>query len=98
MTMETESGDMSGRAEGSTSLDGEATTDTCNASTGFLRRRNRAWLRRDELWIDLLILLAAALLRLWALELKPAHFDEGVNGYFVDEMTKRGLYSYDPTN
>jgi uncharacterized protein (TIGR03663 family) len=37
-------------------------------------------------------------LRFWALDLKPAHFDEGVNGYFADEITKNGFYHYDPTN
>jgi uncharacterized protein (TIGR03663 family) len=57
-----------------------------------------ARIRANRCWIDLLILAVAAVFRLWALELKPAHFDEGVNGYFVDEMTKRGLYTYDPTN
>lgn len=41
---------------------------------------------------------SAALLRLWALDIKPAHFDEGVNGWFVDQMTKNGYYAYDPTN
>ncbi len=56
------------------------------------------WFYRDHLWADLLILALAAVLRLTDLELKPAHFDEGVNGYFVDEMTRRGLYHYDSTN
>jgi uncharacterized protein (TIGR03663 family) len=49
-------------------------------------------------WIDLLILLLAAVLRLLWLELKPAHFDEGVNGFFVDEITTHGYYHYDPSN
>ncbi len=30
--------------------------------------------------------------------MKPAHFDEGINGWFVDQMTKNGFYKYDPTN
>ena len=30
--------------------------------------------------------------------MKPPHFDEGVNGWFVDQMTKTGFYHYDPTN
>jgi uncharacterized protein (TIGR03663 family) len=61
---------------------------------------NRAldWLVRQSGWVDLLILLLAAVLRLWALDLKPAHFDEGVNGYLVDEITRNGVYHYDPTN
>lgn len=49
-------------------------------------------------WMDVLILVVALWLRLQALELKPAHFDEGVNGFFVDYMTQHGFYHYDPTN
>ncbi len=30
--------------------------------------------------------------------MKPPHFDEGINGWFVDQMTKNGFYRYDPTN
>jgi uncharacterized protein (TIGR03663 family) len=44
------------------------------------------------------ILLVAAVLRLWALDLRPPHFDEGVNGWFADQMTQTGFYRYDPTN
>ncbi len=51
-----------------------------------------------RLWPELLILLLAAALRLVLLDLKPAHFDEGINGYFVDQMTHNGFYHYDPTN
>lgn len=40
----------------------------------------------------------AALLRLWELDLRPPHFDEGVNGWFLDQMQKIGYYKYDPTN
>lgn len=32
------------------------------------------------------------------LDVKPAHFDEGVNGWFADQMTQTGYYKYDPTN
>lgn len=44
------------------------------------------------------IILLAAVLRFAVLGWKPAHFDEGVNGFFVDEMTRNGFYRYDPTN
>lgn len=44
-----------------------------------------------------IVLLAFALRLAW-IELKPAHFDEGVNGFFVDQMTRQGFYHYDPTN
>ena len=37
------------------------------------------------------ILLVALALRLLWLDVKPPHFDEGVNGWFVDEMTRNGF-------
>jgi uncharacterized protein (TIGR03663 family) len=49
-------------------------------------------------WPEVLILLAAAAARLVLLSMKPPHFDEGVNGWFVDQMTHTGFYHYDPTN
>lgn len=49
-------------------------------------------------WPEILILLLAAVLRFAALELKPPHFDEGVNGWFADRMSETGFYKYDPTN
>lgn len=45
-----------------------------------------------------LILLSAALLRVWDLGLKPPHFDEGINGGFADKMLMEGGYRYDPDN
>ena len=45
-----------------------------------------------------LILLLAVGLRVWDLGLKPPHFDEGINGSFVDRMSNQGYYAYDPTN
>lgn len=49
-------------------------------------------------WIEVGILLVACLLRVVLLDLKPAHFDEGVNGWFADQMTRQGFFRYDPTN
>lgn len=49
-------------------------------------------------WPEILILLLAAALRFTALDLKPPHFDEGVNGWFADQMSQNGYYAYDPTN
>jgi len=49
-------------------------------------------------WPEILILLLAAALRFVALDLKPPHFDEGVNGWFADQMSHTGYYDYDPTN
>jgi uncharacterized protein (TIGR03663 family) len=49
-------------------------------------------------WMFWAILLLAAALRLLFLGIKPPHFDEGINGWFVDQMVKNGFYRYDPTN
>jgi uncharacterized protein (TIGR03663 family) len=46
----------------------------------------------------ILLLITAFVLRSWGLELKPPHFDEGINGHFVTEIWKNGFYRYDPTN
>jgi uncharacterized protein (TIGR03663 family) len=54
------------------------------------------WLRL--FWPEILILLLAAALRFTALDLKPPHFDEGVNGWFADQISQNGFYAYDPTN
>src|SRR5436853_1514589 len=49
-------------------------------------------------WMFWLILALAAVLRILFLGIKPPHFDEGINGWFVDQMVKEGFYRYDPTN
>jgi uncharacterized protein (TIGR03663 family) len=49
-------------------------------------------------WVPWAILLVAVVLRVWALEIKPPHFDEGINGWFADRMKQTGFYQYDPTN
>lgn len=84
--METESGGMAG-ADRNT---GDAFGATSNIQ--------RSTFNVQRLWLDVFILVLAAVLRLTLLDIKPAHFDEGVNGYFVDQMTRNGLYQYDPTN
>jgi uncharacterized protein (TIGR03663 family) len=45
-----------------------------------------------------LVLLVALGLRLWDLDLKPMHHDEGVNGWFLLELERSGEYRYDPAN
>jgi uncharacterized protein (TIGR03663 family) len=45
-----------------------------------------------------LIIIAAAILRLYQLDLKPLHHDEGVNGYFVLKLIRERTYIYDPAN
>lgn len=50
--------------------------------------------RSPEAWI----LAAAAASRFWDLSAKPPHFDEGINGFFVQQMWANGHFKYDPTN
>ena len=49
-------------------------------------------------WLPWLIVGLAAFLRFFLLGMKPPHFDEGINGWFVDQVVKTGFYRYDPTN
>ena len=44
------------------------------------------------------ILVGAAVLRLYDLELVPMHHDEGVNGNFLMRLVREGAYKYDPEN
>jgi len=44
------------------------------------------------------ILLLAAILRLYNLDLVPLHHDEGVNGNFLVRLVHDGYYLYDPAN
>jgi uncharacterized protein (TIGR03663 family) len=46
----------------------------------------------------IIILIVAAGLRFAALELKPLHHDEGVNGNFMTQLVRSGYYQYDPEN
>ncbi len=45
-----------------------------------------------------MIVCIALVLRCWLIEIKPPHFDEGINGWFADQMTANGYYRYDPSN
>jgi uncharacterized protein (TIGR03663 family) len=53
----------------------------------------RAWLIASAC-----VLLAAAAIRLVALNMKPMHHDEGVNGFFLMNLLRQGVYHYDPSN
>lgn len=44
------------------------------------------------------ILALAAVLRFAFIDIKPPHFDEGINGWFADGMAAQGFYCYDPAN
>lgn len=48
--------------------------------------------------IPLLIVAFTAIFRVLFLAIKPPHFDEGVNGWFIDQMAHTGFYHYDPAN
>src|ERR1039457_1033181 len=74
--------------------------DTALADFPILRERFAAWLlRAQEMdWTPWLIVALGALLPFFLLGIKPPHFDEGINGWFVDQMVKNGFYKYDPTN
>ena len=50
------------------------------------------------LWISIFVVALAFALRVCALDLRPAHFDEGINGTFVDAMRTDGYYPYNPAN
>ena len=54
---------------------------------------NRTWLIAMAA-----ILLIAAILRLYDLDLVPLHHDEGVNGNFLVRLVREGYYHYDPAN
>ncbi len=49
-------------------------------------------------WVPWAIMGLAVFLRILLLGMKPPHFDEGINGWFVDQVVKNGFYRYDPTN
>ena len=57
--------------------------------------RRRAYAAR---WVPWTILALALAVRLVALDLRPAHSDEGVNGWFVERLLSSGHYRYDPEN
>lgn len=54
----------------------------------------------DRVWwvCALVILIFAAALRLYDLDLVPLHHDEGVNGNFLVRLVREGIYKYDPAN
>jgi uncharacterized protein (TIGR03663 family) len=61
-----------------------------------LKTWRRAFVESD--WTPWFILGLATFLRFFLLGIKPPHFDEGINGWFVDQLVKTGYYKYDPTN
>src|SRR5437762_13922446 len=61
---------------------------------------NSAEQPRDYVWLIgcAVVTAIAAILRFAWLGLKPLHHDEGVNGFFLTNLVRDGLYKYDPAN
>jgi uncharacterized protein (TIGR03663 family) len=53
---------------------------------------------RTRVIASVAILVVAAFLRLYNLNLVPFHHDEGVNGNFLVRLVREGYYHYDPAN
>jgi uncharacterized protein (TIGR03663 family) len=49
-------------------------------------------------WAAAFVVLLAVVLRVYDLDLKPFHHDEGVNGFFLTNLFRQGVYKYDPSN
>lgn len=83
------------RTAGTSSADAGALADF-----PMLRHQLDAWKAAltESQWTPWLIIGLAAFFRFFLLGIKPPHFDEGINGWFVDQMMKTGFYKYDPTN
>ncbi|HEY0097724.1 MAG TPA: hypothetical protein VGB76_02120 [Pyrinomonadaceae bacterium] len=81
-----------GNETGASSAAAPTTTTTGSHETsGELSLR--AW------WIAYAsVLILAALVRLYQLELRPMHHDEGVNGFFLNNLMRTGIFNYDPSN
>ena len=56
--------------------------------------------KTDYVWLICggVVTLFAAVLRFAWLGLKPLHHDEGVNGFFLTNLVRDGIYKYDPAN
>ena len=61
---------------------------------------NEAGHRFDPVWLGscVLVTAVATVLRFIWLDLKPLHHDEGVNGWFLTNLMRDGVYHYDPAN
>ena len=78
-------------AQGSETGAGITAWTPADGSNGELSPR--AW------WIAYAsVLVVAAFVRLYQLELRPMHHDEGVNGFFLNNLMRSGIFRYDPSN
>lgn len=78
----------------------KASAVVAETKTGSIARTAVAAQLSDRVWwiFALSILLVAAILRLYDLDLVPLHHDEGVNGNFLVRLVREGVYRYDPEN
>lgn len=72
---------------------GKATEPAISEPAPSREMSERAWRI-----VGVCILLVAALLRFYNLNLVPLHHDEGVNGNFLIRLVREGFYQYDPAN
>jgi uncharacterized protein (TIGR03663 family) len=77
-------------------LSANAATRTTNAEASAIAASDIS----DRTWLitAAVILLVAAALRFYDLNLVPLHHDEGVNGNFLVRLVRDGFYHYDPGN
>ena len=68
-------------------------TETPEPKTEIFARSQTMWLISSGL-----VTLLAIFLRFYWLGLKPFHHDEGVNGWFLTNLFRDGVYKYDPAN
>ena len=72
---------------------GRRQTDQASAALSEVVMDERTWFIAVTA-----IMLLAAILRLYDLNLVPLHHDEGVNGNFLVRLVRDGYYHYDPAN
>ncbi|NLF25980.1 MAG: hypothetical protein GX589_10040, partial [Deltaproteobacteria bacterium] len=59
----------------------------------------RSYHTRTGFWLCFaLILVVALLLRVWQIDLRPLHSDEGVNFHFIQQIFDNGYYPYSHEN
>jgi uncharacterized protein (TIGR03663 family) len=70
------------------------------ADTAKIEQAERGFELSDHYWWIgcVLVTLIAIFLRVYWIELKPLHHDEGVNGFFLTTLFREGNYKYDPGN
>lgn len=68
------------------------------AATEAITAKSEATESRAWIYAAYLIVAVGAVLRMYDLALKPLHHDEGVNGFFLLDLFRHGVYRYNPAN